>query len=380
MRFLYVALYVFSSLLIFSQEANSTTEGEIFTQVEESASFPGEINGFYQFLARHLRYPRNAQRAGIQGRVFVQFVVEKDGSITDVKIVKGIGGGCDEEATRVIKMMPNWIPAKQKGQPVRQMVIQNILFALNNSSNDQSPSGFEPNGDSLKPSSNQTADLGLLVIGLESYYYFGSREQNLFGLAHPKTGIKKFVDNYVFSLINNPKYFPSSISTYLQFTVFEDGRLGNFMLGEEMNKNDTLFIETIIKLGNWQPPSRARKQNTFKLEIKSADRIPDKEAHFPGGITAFNSYLKSKLRFPASAQRLYADGHVIVEFFVEIDGSITSARVIEGIGEAYDSEALRVIKGMPKWIPQTKNGIPLRQRIEQRVIFEVNLKQKVIKN
>ena len=105
---------------------------EIFTIVEESASFPGGIQAFYEYLGKELKYPRQAQRMGIEGRVFVQFVVERDGSLTDIQVVKGIGAGCDEEAVRVLKNSPKWKPGKQRGKPVRQKMIQNILFKFAN--------------------------------------------------------------------------------------------------------------------------------------------------------------------------------------------------------------------------------------------------------
>ena len=72
----------------------------------------------------------HAQQPGIQGKVFVQFVVEKDGSISDVNIIRGIGGGCDEEATRLVKNMPNWIPGKQRNMPVRVRFNMPIHFVL----------------------------------------------------------------------------------------------------------------------------------------------------------------------------------------------------------------------------------------------------------
>ena len=72
-----------------------------------------------EYVAKNVKYPQEAKDKEIQGRVFVGFVVEKDGSVTNVKVTRGIGGGCDEEAVRVIKAMPKWTPGKQKGKPVR---------------------------------------------------------------------------------------------------------------------------------------------------------------------------------------------------------------------------------------------------------------------
>lgn len=104
--------------------------GDVFTIVEETASFPGGTDEFYKYMGENLRYPKEAQENKKEGRVFVQFVVEKDGSITNLKVVKGIGGACDKEALRVLKNSPKWIPAMVNGEPVRQKLIQNIMFKL----------------------------------------------------------------------------------------------------------------------------------------------------------------------------------------------------------------------------------------------------------
>lgn len=92
-----------------------------FITVEMSPSFMGGASELYKFLGKTLKYPSAAQRQNIEGRVYMSFVVEKDGSITDVKVIKGIGFGCDEEATRAVKLMPKWIPGKQNGRNVREI-------------------------------------------------------------------------------------------------------------------------------------------------------------------------------------------------------------------------------------------------------------------
>src|SRR5690606_31881901 len=84
----------------------SKMDGDVFTVVEKQPEYEGGMQGFRRFLAHEIRYPLAARQAGIEGRVEVQFVVEKDGSLSEVKAVKGIGAGCDEEAVRVVKSMP----------------------------------------------------------------------------------------------------------------------------------------------------------------------------------------------------------------------------------------------------------------------------------
>jgi protein TonB len=112
------------------QDEEQEAEAEIFYVVESMPTFRGGDDKIYEYLAQNLRYPTMAREAGIQGRVFVTFVVERDGSITDVNVLRGIGGGCDEEAIRVVESMPNWTPGKQRGVPVRVQFNLPIKFTL----------------------------------------------------------------------------------------------------------------------------------------------------------------------------------------------------------------------------------------------------------
>lgn len=111
-------------------EEEEVSEVEIFTVVEESPSFPGGDVARIQFLQQNIVYPQMARESGIQGTVYVTFVVERNGNVTDVRILRGIGGGCDEEAVRVIKAMPKWQPGKQRGKPVRVQFNMPIKFTL----------------------------------------------------------------------------------------------------------------------------------------------------------------------------------------------------------------------------------------------------------
>ncbi len=102
----------------------------VFTIVEEMPSYPGGETERNKFLADNIVYPQQATENGIQGTVYVSFVVDSKGNVTDVKILRGIGGGCDEEALRVVKMMPKWHPGKQNGKQVRVLFNMPIYFKL----------------------------------------------------------------------------------------------------------------------------------------------------------------------------------------------------------------------------------------------------------
>ena len=102
----------------------------VFTMVEKMPEYTGGDEARIKFLVENVKYPPDAMKKGIQGKVFVTFVIKKDGTVSDVKILRGIGGGCDEEAMRVIKLMPKWIPGEQAGKPVDVQFNLPIKFAL----------------------------------------------------------------------------------------------------------------------------------------------------------------------------------------------------------------------------------------------------------
>lgn len=102
---------------------------EPFLIVEEEATPVGGTEAFYKFLRKNLQYPRKAKNLGIEGRVYVEFVVDEKGVVTQAKTIRGIGYGCDEEAERVIKMI-RWNPAKQRARPVKVRMTLPINFQL----------------------------------------------------------------------------------------------------------------------------------------------------------------------------------------------------------------------------------------------------------
>ncbi len=118
-------------LIIGEDEMEEEFSEEIFLIVEEQPRPIGGMKAFYAHINKKIRYPRQARIMGIQGKVFVQFVVEKDGYISQVKIVRGIGESCDNEALRVVSSAPAWNPGKQRGKPVRVKMVLPISFKLN---------------------------------------------------------------------------------------------------------------------------------------------------------------------------------------------------------------------------------------------------------
>jgi TonB family protein len=114
----------------FHDQRASIRDSAIYTIVEVMPEFPQGADSLFSYLANQIRYPQKAQKEGVEGRVFVQFTVNKSGSISDAKVLRGIGNGCDEEALRVVKNMPNWIPGENNGQQVNVNYTLPIKFML----------------------------------------------------------------------------------------------------------------------------------------------------------------------------------------------------------------------------------------------------------
>ena len=116
--------------VFFEAEPQEEEADDFFTIVEEEASFPGGNKAWAKFLNKNLKYPKMAKRMGIEGRVYLSFIVDTDGTISDIEVLRGIGGGCNEEAIRVLKASPNWNPGRQRGNAVKSRFQFFITFKL----------------------------------------------------------------------------------------------------------------------------------------------------------------------------------------------------------------------------------------------------------
>lgn len=105
-------------------------ENEIFKEVEKDPEFPGGDKAMYKFLGQNIKYPQLARENNITGRVYITFIVEKDGSVSNVRVLRDIGGGCGKEAARVVESMPKWTPGHHKGKNVRVQCNLPINFNL----------------------------------------------------------------------------------------------------------------------------------------------------------------------------------------------------------------------------------------------------------
>lgn len=112
------------------ERGDTTGEEKVFIIVEDMPEYPGGNAALYKFISDNIKYPKEAKKNKIEGKVIVQFTVNKQGKVEDIKIVRGIGFGCDEEVIRVVKRMPDWKPGKQRGKPVSVRYNLPVAFKL----------------------------------------------------------------------------------------------------------------------------------------------------------------------------------------------------------------------------------------------------------
>lgn len=137
-----------------SAQEDAPSNDTVFNIVDEMPQFPGGDQALMKYIAENIKYPQEAKDKEIAGRVFLAFVVEKDGSVSNVEVKRGIGGGCDDEAVRVVKAMPKWKPGKQKGEPVRVSYMLPVNFKLTDDIPMKSVKKTEANKPEMKPNAD----------------------------------------------------------------------------------------------------------------------------------------------------------------------------------------------------------------------------------
>jgi TonB family protein len=357
--------FLFSGLIAKSQTTVDTT---IHAIAQQKPEYPGGAHARVNFLASHLQYPENALRNKVSGKVYVGFVVEQDGSISHVKVLKGIGHGCDKEAMQVVAQMPKWKPGLINGKPVR--VRFTLPFAFNIHAPDKERvysrvdvypsfdvdtiSGIEdfiqrylhyPVGI-LKDSVTDTVTVYFVVKPNDSITHVSVRKDTA------------QLDAYDYEAMRVVRNLPVSAPAFLH----------------NQPVSLQLYIPVVFDYKQINPSSSKVFHTTFNGKTFSYYRpgmavVPDKMPSFPGGIRALMQYLTENIRYPEEAKKMHLQGRVFLQFIVEADGSITHIRVIRGVSPSLDAEAVRVIRNMPKWKPGTQRGKPVRVRFNLPIKF-----------
>lgn len=345
----------------------------IYEVVEDMPEFPGGMSALVDFMSKNVKYPKSAIDNNIEGKTFVEFVVEKDGSVSNVRTKKGFDKDCDAEAERVVKAMPKWIPGAVKGENVRVSFVLPVAFKLSAKSSDmelnysQVEGGWKQNPFG-KPDLTQKkivslSDFRTFVIDQLNYpekavdkkiqgdvtFEFDVKDGKVTNAKIIK-GLGYGIDDELLRVLNVSPEWDDSFGKYhgkytMKFYLREEGK-------------------AIVKGINWD----GDKKETADCYIDSAKQIDknevyqivDKMPEFPGGEKALLNFISENIVYPQSAKDKNISGRVFVTFVVEKDGSVSDVKLLRGIGKECDEEAMRVVKAMPKWKPGMNEGKPVR--------------------
>ncbi|MEJ7692632.1 energy transducer TonB, partial [Daejeonella sp.] len=341
--------------------------------------FPGGMKAWNDYLSKNLFYPAQARNNNIQGRVIASFVVDTDGTLEDIKVIRGIGGGADEEAVRMLKNSPKWIPGSKDGKPARVAHSLPIIFSL------------YPSAQAPYPSANQKT---VLPAGVEKF----SSVEVLPEFAGGMAGWGK----YLTANLRYPAEAKSKKITgrvILSFIVEKDGGISDIKVLRGIGGGaDEEAVRVLSTSPKWKPGIQngravrvaytmpiffqlSQQTGTTTATVNPRESLPAGVNDFasvdilpdpPGGMPGWGKYLTANLKYPDEARRKNITGRVILAFIVEKDGSTSDIKVLRGIGGGADEEAVRVLKSSPKWKPGIDNGQPVRVAYTMPVFFQTS--------
>ena len=315
----------------------------IYTFVEKAPEFRGGIEALQMYLNLSLSYPEPAVNEGIQGTVYVQFVVEKDGIISNVIVIRSVGGGCDEEAIRVVNEMPPWIPGSIKNKKVRVSMTFPVTFRLQQNS-----------------------------VDIHETYLEAERMPYMFGG-------QMEMDNYLLKSLKYPaRAKDENINgiVNLTFVVERDGAISKIVVVDSLGYGcDEEAVRVVGSMPAWVPGMindvPVRVMLSMSVEFPPAVTFADEMPEFLGGMNSLYNYIANNVTYPQQAIDRGIEGKVWVNFIVETDGSITNVNVTNGIGGGCDEEAMKVLANMPKWKPGKNEGKPVRVSFNMPVSFKL---------
>lgn len=311
-------------------EADSTQDSP-YLAIEYMPRFPG--GDVTKWLAKNTKYPEAALERGAEGKVFVQFTIEKDGRVSNVKVLRPVDPDLDREAVRVVSSMPRWKPGRQRGKFVRVSYTVPINFHL-----------AKGKGKAVQK------------LDEDAYVMTGNRMTLPFFPGDWDEWIKERVleEGYVYS---------EEKGVWIGLVVEADGRIAAARLRRDMDaERGTAALRLIEDMPKWVPGrlngSPVRMRAVVRVPIGAlAYQIVEVMPQFSGGD--MTKWIEENVRYP---EDVVGDPHgkVFVKFIVEADGRLTNVGVLKPFDPALDREAVRVVKSMPKWISGKHKGKPVR--------------------
>ena len=315
------------------------------------AQFPGGTEQLIKFLSENIKYPVECEKQGIQGRVVLLIVIDKDGSVTDIKVAKSVHPLLDAEAVRVASSMPHWQPATKDGQPVRIRYSLPITFSLNTPATEKDQASRDR--DATFPG------------GLEA--------------------IRKYLDkNFVRPLESSDIEGNMEVA----FIVDEEGKVSMVEVTKSLHpKLDKALTQVFMNMPKWQPAMRDGKPRQMRftmplhyfqhIGLVDGEEVYDEKGQlvtmpqFPGGKEKLREFLSKNVKYPVECEASGITGRVVVGFVVEKDGKVTQVKLDRSSDPAFNMEAYKVMKKMPRWIPGKVGDEPITVKYKLPITFRL---------
>lgn len=332
---------------------------EVFIIVEEMPQFPGGETALMKFIVDNIKYPEAARNKGIQGRVMLKFVVTANGNIDQVEVVRGVDPLLDQEAIRVIKMMPLWTPGRQGGKAVNVWYTIPVTFALNGAS-----SGMPR----------------YIVAGNDTVFTF-LKEMPQFPGGNIALGeFKKSKIQYP----PQAKNAGFGGTVIIGFIVGKDGALSDFSIISGVSPSiDAEALRVAKQMPPWLPgkengrPVKVKYSTMFQFWLNPEDEekqvyiVVEEMPKFPGGDSTLMKFISDNIKYPQSAKDKKIEGRVVLRFCINKLGGVEQVVVLRGIDPALDAEAIRVVKSLPAWQPGKQDGKPVNTWFALPITFSL---------
>ena len=309
-----------------NQDGQTNINDSVYTYVEKMPEFPGGEKALVRFLSQTIIYPAEAQKKNEHGKVFIQFIVSKTGKVEKAKVIKSVSPDLDNEALRVIGLLPAWTPGVQNGEKV---AVQRIIPILFQSAPPKDPNAWEPNEKTL-----------ILIDNV------------------------KMPSNFNLSILNPDKL--ASFTVLKPIPKEEKSKLMS-KYGNQAADGVILIISKKKEIEYALADTTSNKQKSDSIGCKDATINPE----FQGGEAKLMSYLADSIQYPFAAKQLKTQGKVFVRFLVDKTGKISHVEIIRRLDYFLDREALRVINSMPEWIPGSQCGQKTDTYVSLPVVFKL---------
>lgn len=377
-----------STILLYSNL--KTSDKEIHAILKERPEYPGGMDEVVKYIQTHIQYPPTAVYKKIEGKVWIESVIDRNGKVVQPKVAYSVHPLLDQEALRIIRMMPDWRPGKLNGETVKVKYVFPVTFRIEDlivlvdegpkrNPNDTGAVEIEyippVNFDSVIKKS-PSVKWGFLVDDTE-----GVAKVHLDDRTHQE--IKSKSEDVTLQVERGKE-------AEIGIDLPKNAQPGDYLLKIRVyDENETYFYNIYQWFEAYTSQQISTKERPIPIEPANDsgnEFLPDEEdvfdvvqhmPEFPGGMPKLLEFIRQNIQYPEAAKRSKLEGRVIMQVVIDKDGTVTQPRILRSVNPVLSAdaalceEAFRIVSIMPKWKPGRQHGVNLKVRYAFPVKFEL---------